>query len=99
MKEIQEFQTPPFKLRRIRNDYEHFEEKLDDWATNSKTNIYIDLNIVSPGINFFPGAEDNVFRQLEGYNLTFWNNSVNLQEVIQWVSETSSLINENSNEV
>lgn len=86
---------PPEKLRRIRNDYEHFEEKIDVWATSSKSNVYIDLGVISPGAVIYSEAKENeIFRQIEGYELTFWNNRVNLQEVIQWVSAVSDIVNE-----
>jgi len=79
-------ENPPHSLRIIRNDYEHFEERLDEWAVNSKSNNYIDLNVSNHG-PIVSGVEDrDIFRQLEGHNLTFWNNSVNLQETVTWAN-------------
>lgn len=83
---------PPKTLRGIRNDFEHFEKRLDVWATSSNQHIYIDLNMGElEGFIQIPGMEDqDVFRHLQGHNLTFWNKSVNLKEVIHWVNETSA---------
>lgn len=36
---------PPVNLRKIRNDFEHFEERLDEWASAPNPNIHIDLNM------------------------------------------------------
>lgn len=82
---------PPASLREIRNDFEHFESRLDQWATSTNPNYYIDLNI-GEGI-YAPEAntKDN-FRSLVGSELIFWNNSVNLQEVVDWVSQIDAII-------
>lgn len=88
---------PPKMLRDIRNDYEHFEEKIDQWATTSKTMSYVDLIVFKGGPLAISGVnEQDIFRRLEGNNLTFWNNKVNLQEVIDWVEEISEIVSENN---
>lgn len=90
-----EFVEPPKSLRSIRNDYEHFEERLDEWATKANPNYYIDLNI---GANLIGGdfSKKDVFRNLNETKLTFWNKEVDLQEVINWVGHMARVIIQNN---
>ncbi|MBU8773193.1 hypothetical protein [Cytobacillus oceanisediminis] len=87
---------PPKTLRNIRNDYEHFEARLDKWATSSNPSMYIDL-IVGGEEFIFDNIPKDTFRKLEGSNLTFWNTKIDLQEVINWVEEVCKIINESNN--
>jgi hypothetical protein len=41
-----EFPEAPPALRDIRNDFEHFEARLDEWATSENPNAFIDLGYV-----------------------------------------------------
>lgn len=92
-----EFPEPPLSLRKIRNDFEHFEARIDEWATSPDPNVYIDLN-VGGGILIPSMKSQDTFRQLEGTNLTFWNDGVDLQEVVSWVDEMSSIVIKNNRE-
>jgi hypothetical protein len=87
----------PNDLRRIRNNYEHFEAKLDEWATTPRPKSYIDLNMVIGTAPMIGGGfhEKDVFRSLENMNLKFWNREVNLQEVADWVNQVGQIIEEN----
>lgn len=83
--------TPPQSLRRIRNDYEHFESRLDEWATSANPSYFIDLN-VGNGISVTDANPKDELRSLVDTKLIFWNNSVDLQEIIDWVNEMIFLI-------
>ncbi|MFD2637680.1 hypothetical protein [Piscibacillus salipiscarius] len=85
---------PPEMLRKIRNDYEHFEERMDDWATTSVSKNYVDLIVSDSESGGISGIEEtDKFRQLTAGYLTFWNTEVDLQEVINWVGKVSRTIN------
>ncbi|QHA90165.1 hypothetical protein [Bacillus sp. N1-1] len=86
---------PPETLRNIRNDFEHLEERMDRWATSTYEKQYIDLAIGNGYL--LRGSEMDTFRKLEGTKLKFWNNEVDLQEVIDWVEETNRIIIDNNN--
>ncbi|ALC92054.1 hypothetical protein AM500_21340 [Bacillus sp. FJAT-18017] len=91
-----EFPEPPESLRAIRNDYEHFEARLDQWATSENPNMFIDLNV---GSMLIPQSQNQeTFRQLEGTTLKFWNNTVDLQEVLNWVDGMSQMVIKNNRE-
>lgn len=85
--------NPPGKLRLIRNDYEHFESRLDEWATSANPSYYIDLN-VGGGIKVTGSKRKDEFRSLVGFNLMFWNNSLDLQEVVEWINQMNVVITE-----
>lgn len=89
------FLEPPESLRDIRNDYEHFEARLDKWATSNNPMTYIDLIVGRP--IFVSNANDqDIFRHFAGSKLMFWNKSVDLQEVVDWVEIMSTVITENN---
>lgn len=82
-------QKAPEGLRSIRNDYEHFESRLDTWATTSKNRLIADMNI-GPEI-YGLGTHENL-RRFEGDTLYFWDRSVNLSEVVKWSMELSNVV-------
>lgn len=91
------FLKPPQNLREIRNDFEHFEERLDIWVTNNDSSNFIDLNVGSDYTTV--GEKNEVFRHLEGSSLMFWGKQVDLMEVVEWVHGMCEEINKNSKEI
>ncbi|MBU9723063.1 MULTISPECIES: hypothetical protein [Bacillaceae] len=89
--------NPPSSLRLIRHDYEHFEERLDEWATQENPNTFVDLT-VGGGIMLPQQNTQDTFRQLEETTLKFWNHSIDLQEVVTWVDEMSCIVVKNNRE-
>jgi len=91
------FPEPPKELRTIRNAYEHFEERLDEWAANPESYDYIDLAV---GGNFHQtNTSSNVFRYFEGTTLMFWENKINLLELADWVCAMRDEIVKNNREL
>lgn len=41
--------TAPFAARTVRNHFEHFDERLDEWAEKSQNRVFCDTNIASAG--------------------------------------------------
>jgi len=58
----------PLRPRKFRNHFEHFDERLEDWATSSKRHNFIDSNI-GPS-NMIVGADPEDF--LRNFDPTTW---------------------------
>lgn len=54
--------------RKFRNHFEHFDEKLESWATSSKRHNFVDSNIGPP--NMITGIDTEDF--LRNFNHTTW---------------------------
>jgi hypothetical protein len=80
---------PPQGLRNIRNDYEHFEERLDQWAVSSDRKVIADMNF-GPEVGGTEVYEN--LRRLSGSTLHFWSNSVDLNEVLDWALDVVDVI-------
>ena len=81
--------SPPEGLRDIRNNLEHFESRLDAWVTEASEKghyKYIDLNV---GMDRFENTENvENLRNIDGDgNFNFWDDSVNINMVIEWMVE------------
>ena len=59
----------PIKTRKVRNCFEHFDEKLEEWAISSKGHIFIDSNI-GPTNKMIVGIAQEIF--LRNFNPTTW---------------------------
>ena len=79
----------PQGLRNVRNAYEHFDARLDQWAISSERRLYADLNI-GPMIGGL-GVHENL-RRLEGETPYFWDHAVNLSEVVEWSQQVASAV-------
>lgn len=86
----------PVGLRKVRNDYEHFDTRIDEWAMTSERRLYADL-IVGPMIGGL-GAHENL-RRFKGGTLYFWDNAVNLTEVVTWVNQVSLAVSKNTSDL
>lgn len=74
----------PLRQVGMRNNFEHFDERLERWWDESR-GCYIDL-LIRKAI-FVGSAEIDKFRQYDPTttNLTFWGEDFNLQEIISEV--------------
>lgn len=81
----------PQGLKQIRDDLEHFEERLDTWAFTSSSHSIVDLNLgMSPeGLGSFFGVEEKeLLRNVDlENNFLFWNHKVKLKEVLDWAQK------------
>jgi hypothetical protein len=73
----------PLAPRTFRNHFEHFDERLEVWATSSKRKNFIDSNIGPPGFLAGFDAED-FLRNLDTENMavTFRGDAYNIKPVV-----------------
>lgn len=67
----------------MRNKFEHYDEKLDEWWTKSKNHMFLDQSVLSP--NAVQGFKKNeMFRVLDPatMQLVFWGDTFDLRAVI-----------------
>jgi hypothetical protein len=81
-----ELPKPPNKLRKIRNNLEHFEQKMDEWVTGSNTLNVVDFNYGDLGLEV--GPLDS-FRNINHFDFFFRKQSVNLKEIYEWSKDIS----------
>lgn len=77
----------PLKSRKFRNHFEHFDERLETWATSPAWNLFIDSVILTGNPRLFDPELVNpriVFRHYDPQNkiLTFQGKSYHLQPVL-----------------
>jgi hypothetical protein len=83
--------SSPLKDTAIRNDFEHFDHRLDDWWAKSSAHNYIDMNIVDGGVS---AAEIDTFRNFNPAtgDLVFWGNRYNIHAIIAEVQRILPLV-------
>jgi hypothetical protein len=75
--------TSPLREVAIRNNFEHFDERLDRWWNESKKHNHSDMNIASKGM--ISGIDEiDRFRIFDPQtkDLTFWGQEFNLQALV-----------------
>lgn len=78
----------PLEPRKFRNHIEHFDERLEQWATSSKRRNFVDSNIGPP--NMIVGIDPEDFlRNFDTVNfaVTFRGDVYNLRPVIKAISD------------
>jgi len=78
-RELEVTQKTPIKDRKFRNHFEHYDDRIQEWAASSVRRNYADMNIMPPGA--ISGIDINDFmRNLEPntLTLTFHGESYNL---------------------
>ena len=73
----------PLKNVLMRNNFEHFDERLDKWWNNSPTRGYLDM-ATGPAITTRTGDPLDAFRTLDTNTLeiTFWGEPFSLAEIV-----------------
>jgi hypothetical protein len=73
----------PLRKVTMRNNFEHFDERLDAWWEKSAQHNHVDM-IVGPGSLVSGFADVEMFRQLDtrSGDLTFWGQRFNLPDII-----------------
>lgn len=63
----------PLRSRRMRNNFEHLDERIDTWWDQSPDHNYVD-NIIAPRSQLFDGEMDerNMFRVFDTETLDLW---------------------------
>ncbi len=76
--------SSPLKIVGMRNDWEHFDERIDEWWEVSENHNYIDRNI---GIGDVGAKPIDTFRNWNPgrQELVFWGKAVNIRAIIEEV--------------
>ena len=86
--------TSPLKPVVMRNHFEHFDEKLDDWWRDSERHNHVDMSIGPEGM--VRGTEEiDMFRQFDPDTgeVMFWSERFNLQEVVAEIQRILPIVN------
>lgn len=73
----------PLSARRMRNHFEHFDERLDEWWVKSPAHNIADMNLMPSGA--IVGLDQlGMFRQLDPQTLEliFWGDTFNIPEIV-----------------
>ena len=88
----------PLKVVTMRNNFEHFDERLDHWWATSARHNCVDFNIVPQ--NAIAGVDEiDMFRNLDPATgeLTFWGQLFNIKELIDEVRRIYPKVLEEAN--
>jgi hypothetical protein len=84
-------QNSSLEPRTFRNHFEHFDERLEEWISSSRTQGFIDSNIGGP----LPRGADtkDYLRNLDDVNyiLTFWGESYQLKQILQEIKTITQI--------
>jgi hypothetical protein len=82
----------PLRLRTARDHLEHFDERLEAWARNSRQRNFIDCNIGSPGAIRWEVAPEDYMRHLDPSTMTlmFQRRSYPLRPLVAAVEELAA---------
>lgn len=76
--------SSPLRPTSMRNNFDHFDERLDDWWQRSATHNYIDLSFGDMASATKGAPEDEMFRSYDPRtgDLVFWGQRYNLPSII-----------------
>lgn len=77
--------SSPLNSRRVRNSFEHFDERIDDWFKASENHNYVGRNIGPPNMIVIDGAPpDDHFGHFDPSTsvVTFWDRSAELNPIV-----------------
>jgi hypothetical protein len=80
--------SSPLKQTLMRNNFEHFDDRLDIWSKTPNEKNYVDLNIGNLKMfGFSRLGSQNLFRNFdpETAELTFWDEVFNIDELLKEV--------------
>lgn len=85
--------TSPLKSLDVRNDFEHFDERIEDWYVRQGQSIYIGRNI-GGGIYIEDEGEGRRFGEYDPSTgmVVFWTNSARLPDIIGEVRRILPLV-------
>jgi hypothetical protein len=87
--------SSPLKPLRLRNHFEHFDERIDEWWTRSPNHNYVD-RIIGPSdrVPALNVADIEVFRNFnhETGSLTFWGEHFDLTAIVREVGRILPLV-------
>jgi hypothetical protein len=79
--------TSPLREVTMRNNFEHFDERLDKWWKKSPRHIHIDNNVGPPNMVGVVADQIDKFRHFDPQTtiITFWGQEFNLQKIVDEV--------------
>ena len=78
----------PINKRKFRNFFEHFDEKLEKWASSSKRHNFVDTNLGPP--NMISGIDsEDIFRNFDPstWTLSFSKDKYEIRPIIETINE------------
>ena len=86
-------EEPPYKSRKFRNHFEHFDQRIDDWATSSTRKCFVDSNICPKG-SIVGMDQNDEFRNLDPqtFTLTFAGKEYELLPVYEAIKELHQIV-------
>jgi hypothetical protein len=86
--------TSPLKHFKMRNNFEHFDERLDTWWNKSVSHFHVDRAIGPMSAPGGPVAETDIFRALDPATMEigFWGQRFNLREITAEVQRLLPLV-------
>ena len=91
--------TSPLREVTMRNNFEHFDERLDRWWKQSARHHNVDMNIGPKG-NMIKGVDDiDMFRQFDPRtaDVTFWGQEFNIKQLVAEVEKILPKVEEEAN--
>lgn len=92
--------SSPLKITQMRNNFEHFDERLEIWWKEAPNHNCVDLNIISrKHIIDLSGSDLGWFRNFDPQTttLTFWSEDFYVQELIDEVRRILPKLEEEAN--
>ncbi len=80
--------SSPIRWTTVRNHWEHFDERLDEWWSGSPHHNFIDMNVMPRSAIHIQGMTDlDWFRNLDPQSgeLTFWGDTFDLPTIVNEV--------------
>lgn len=86
-------EEPPYKSRKFRNHFEHFDQRIDDWATSSKRMCFVDSSIYPKG-SIGGLDQKDYFRNLDPqtFALTFAGKDYELLPVYEAIKKLHQMV-------
>ena len=91
--------TSPLHPRDMRNHYEHFDERLDEWYRSSKSHNYVDVSVSSKAA--IHGVDEiDMFRTYDPQtgDLSFWGDKFNINQLVEEIRRLYASVTQRINE-
>ncbi|MDP2328469.1 MAG: hypothetical protein Q8M79_10360 [Dehalococcoidia bacterium] len=77
-------ENSPFRQMGMRDNFDHFDERLEEWWRQSKSQNYVDLNVGNVAAALTGTEEIDVFRNLDPatMDLVFWGDTFNIAAIV-----------------
>lgn len=78
-------ETSPFNQRKMRNNYDHFDARLDDWWQRSPNKAHLDLGVGPKAEAMAGAAEIDLFRHYDPVTSIawFWGDTFDVKSIVE----------------